>query len=395
MGDWIDDFVDYTSSLPSPENFRLWSAITAVSGALERRVFGTAGNTIFFPNLFTLLVAPPGIGKTVAISQVRDLWLETKKLQICPDNATSAALVDALMEADRKIMAPNNQLIEYHSLAVAADELGTLVPQHELGFLSIINKLFDNPRSYREKRRTLNQDKDITNPQLTILAGSQPGFMANLFPESAWTMGTTSRMIMIYASKSPPIKLFDVTPLNKGMKQSLVIRLTHMADLIGEVSWTPAAAHKLELWLASGCQPVPEHSKLEHYNPRRILHALKLCTISAISRSGELQIIEDDVTRAIDWLLAAEVDMPGIFRSMKGKSDEQVFMELHSFMWSEFAANGRKPISYTAIYKFLTLYADSWKVEKLIESAEKARYIDRIAGTNSYKPVLKNMHGVE
>ena len=69
MSDWITNFLDYTAAIPSPASFRLWSAITAISGVLERKVWIQTAQSFLYPNLFTLLVGPPATGKTQAIKQ--------------------------------------------------------------------------------------------------------------------------------------------------------------------------------------------------------------------------------------------------------------------------------------------------------------------------------------
>ena len=65
--DFVDAFVALTDERPSPEIFRKWAAITTLSGALEKRVWCTTKAGPQFANLYTMLVAPPGIGKSQAI----------------------------------------------------------------------------------------------------------------------------------------------------------------------------------------------------------------------------------------------------------------------------------------------------------------------------------------
>src|SRR5882724_11244346 len=203
-GDWLDQYMSYTDGITSPEIYRLWSGISAIAGALERRVWVETSRGVLYPNMFCLLVGPPGVGKSNAISIVEELWYSSKKFKVAPNNVTKAALVDALLEADRKIILPNGGgLVEYHCLLTSSSEFGVLVPAHDLEFLSVLNYIYDNPKVYRENRRSLNKNIEIIHPQITILAGTQPGFLASLLPEEAWSMGFTSRIIMIYAGVPP------------------------------------------------------------------------------------------------------------------------------------------------------------------------------------------------
>jgi hypothetical protein len=391
--DWITDFEAFTGGLPTAAPYRLWSGITAVSGALERRCWANVAHSDLFPNLYTLLVGKPGSGKSQAIIPVARLWTATKQIHVAPDNVTSAALVDSLAEADRKIITPDG-LVEYHSLAIACPELGVLIPQQDAAFMSIMNHLYDNPDAYREKRRTLNRECDIIQPQITFLAGTQPGFMNELFPESAWTMGFTSRIIMVYSGETPHVRLFGGEKPSAAARIRLLETLTAMTELRGQFLFTDRAVRAITEWHDAGMPPVPDHSKLANYNPRRIIHVLKLCMISAVSRALELVITHEDVARALDWLLAAERTMPDVFRQMVGRSDQQVIQELHIFAWREYA-KARKPVHEALLYKFLSTQTDSGKIRSIMETAERSNMLMRVGGTATFMPKPRNEHGVE
>ena len=392
--DWIELFMEYTEGTPSPPLLRLWSGITAVSGALERRVWTKTGHSVLYPNLFTLLVAPPAIGKSIAITPVAELWYATKKLHVAPDNVTKAALIDAISAADTKKVTASG-LIEYHSLVVPSSEFGVLVPAHDLEFLSVLNHIYDNPRCYRENRRTNNQRIEITNPQLTILAGTQPGFLANLLPEEAWTMGFTSRIIMVYAGTPVRVKLFDDQRQHKDdLWKQLVTTLTSFHSLMGCVLWEQPAKDELERWNAEGLPPIPEHSKLVNYNGRRILHIIKLCMISAVSRTQTLTISLDDLNRARDWLLQVEDAMPDVFREMTQKSDAQVIADMHFFAWKLWI-KAKQPVHKTRLVHFLSSRVPSEKIDRVIDVAERSNIITRMAGTELFIPKPAHEHGIE
>ena len=119
MGDWIDDFMDLTDGLPSPRIFRLWSGITCIAGALERRAWIETAQSNVYPNLFVVLVAPPGVGKTQAVNPVEDFWKDCKKFKVMPNNVTKAALIDALVSAGQtRIFNDGANILEYHSICV-------------------------------------------------------------------------------------------------------------------------------------------------------------------------------------------------------------------------------------------------------------------------------------
>lgn len=395
MADWIDKYMEYTDGIPSPEIFRLWTGISAVAGALERRVWISTARSVLYPNLFVLLVAPPGVGKSQAITQVSELWYSTKRFHVAPDNMTKASLIDAINAADGKRVIPTG-LLEYHSLLVGSSEFGVLVPAHDMEFLNVLNHIYDNPRTYRENRRSLANNIEIVNPQLNIIAGTQPGFLASLLPEEAWSMGFTSRIIMVYSATPVTVSLFGKQEDRRGQFKALSERLKDFGDLMGEATFDPDAVAELERWMRNGLEPVPHHSKLQHYNPRRMLHVLKLSLVSAVSSSGTTYVSLSDVNRARDWLLHTEQLMPDIFRDMVGKSDSQVLQELHFFLW-QIWAKGKKPIHESRAIHFLQQRVPAEKVERVLDIAVKSGIISRQDGATgpAYVPRPSHEHGVE
>jgi len=366
-----------------------------VAGVLERRVWIRSLGEKLYPNLYVLLVAPPGVGKTQAIKTVYNFWKKTPGLITAPDSMTRAALIDSLEKASRKFILSPTEMAEYNSMQIAADELGVLMSAHDLDFLSHLNKIFDNPDIFDEARRMFaGKNKIIHNPQLSILAGTQPGFMASVLPEEAWSMGFTSRLIMVYSAVPVKMELFSDTPRNEKLKDDLQKDLAAMMNVYGELKFTAAAKELVISWNKEGMKPTPTHSKLEHYNTRRILYLLKLCQVSAVSRGNALSISEADFHRALTWLIEAERTMPDVFRNMTQKSDAMVIQDLHFFLWQIYAKE-KKPIHDSLIYHFLQQRVPSDKIARIIEIAERANVIVREAGTNMYRPQAKDKIGVE
>ena len=209
-------------------------------------------------------------------------------------------------------------------------------------------------------------------------------------------MGFMSRVIMIYASKAPKMEdLFAVPQLDLGQKKFLVSGLTDLAKLRGAFGWHQSAVVELNRWYTTGMEPVPEHSKLEYYLGRRLLTVVKLAMISSASRgTGEMIVELADLTRAKDWLFAAETMMPDVFREMVLRSDSQTIQELHFFAWKIWVKE-KKPIHEGRLIHFLSNRVSSERIEKVLGVAEKAGFFSRGAGTQLYTPRPKHEHGME
>jgi len=313
-------------------------------------------------------------------------------LKVAPDDLTKASLLDALALSKQTVILDGGRDIHtYHALAIGADELGVLLPAHDLSVMSVMNKLFDNVDYYRESRRGRDEDLEMENPQVTLLAGTQPDFLASLLPPEAWGMGFMSRMIMVYAGEAIKPNLFGK---KKTFNQAaFVADLKAVAKLYGEMSMTEEAQVEVVAWYEAGLKPIPQHLKLKHYVPRRILNFLKLCMISSVSRGCSLVIDIDDIERARSWLLEVETLMPEIFKDMSGKSDRDVIQDLHGFVWQLYTSSGKKPVHKSRIDNFLLNRTPAYNMKALFEVCISSKILINV-GIDLYQPGTTNDSGL-
>ena len=108
LGNWIEAYQEYTEILPSPLLFRKWVGIFFVAAAMERKVLVRTMGSQLYPNLYVLLVGPPGIGKGQAIHGAESIYREIPDMHIGPSDMTAASLIDALNESVRRVILMGN-----------------------------------------------------------------------------------------------------------------------------------------------------------------------------------------------------------------------------------------------------------------------------------------------
>ena len=59
--DWLSAYVEYTSFSEAPRRMHFWAGVSAIAGALRRRVWFDQFYFQWHPNLYIVFVAPPGI----------------------------------------------------------------------------------------------------------------------------------------------------------------------------------------------------------------------------------------------------------------------------------------------------------------------------------------------
>ena len=338
-----------------------------------------------YPNCFILLTAYPGIGKTLPIIAAEN-FLKCTSVKIAPATMTKAALVDAIKDSHQIIDGGPLGFLEYHSLQIPAHEFGNLVPAYDLAFMNVLNDLFDCRNNFTERTRG-GGEVEIMNPQISILGGTQPDYLASFMPDAAWGMGFSSRMILVYSEDYSASKrsLFSFTPPSSELHAALANDIQHIANLKGEFNWSIEAAKALDTWHIAGGPPKPNIPRLEHYITRRTIHLTKLMMISSLARSNSLVIEELDFDRALSWLTEAEEAMPLIFRAMILAGDAALLSD--ATLWvSEQEAKNNRPVHEHSIINFLRTRMKSSDVLRAFEVMKNSNLIRQVGMDTRGKP---------
>lgn len=366
---WVDGFFTFTEKTDSPALFRQWSGIFAVAAALERKVFIRTTKGPLYPNVYTVIVGPPGAGKTVSAGIASDMLRKLNGHHIAPSSVTRASIIDALESASRNYMLPKGAGIEhFHSLAVISEELGILIPAYENDFMNVLTGIYDN-RPYSETRRSSKLNINLPAPQINLMAATTPSFLNNLIPEGAWDQGFMSRVVMIYSGASAPGDLFAESTTDETLFKFLSEDLKTIGMLQGQMTFDQDAADTLITWHRTGVDggpPIPDHPRLVNYNKRRTAHLLKLCMIMSASRSNDLKITMEDFVEALDYLVAAESFMPDIFKAMRTGGDVNVMDETWHHVYKLFMREN-KPIAEGRIVAFLSERTPAHNVMRVLE----------------------------
>lgn len=392
MSDWIEAFVENTAHTGSPELFRRWAAISIIAAALERKVWVRTRGAELYPNLYVILVAPPGVGKTLVTSRAGKFIKGLEKHHVAHSSLTKAALIDNLSESARHIVRPteNPAVVNFNSLYVCSNELGVLLPAYDVEFMSTLTDLWDC-ETYSEKRRTKDRVVEIKKPQLNMLAACQPAYLMNALPEGAWDQGFTSRSIFVYSGEATFVGLFEEMPDNTEGTKELLDELKIIGELYGQMNFTDEAKAMISAWHKNGCQPVPDHPRLASYNVRRIAHALKVIMCICAAQGGGLTITVDHVQSAIDNLVEAELYMPEIFKAMGSTSHAKIIEETWHFIFKNYNKDNKRPVAASRILNFISQRVPAHNVQRVLEVMEQANMLQRVLESygTAYRPLGK------
>jgi hypothetical protein len=262
-------------------------------------------------------------------------------------------LIDSLALAKRAKIDPTLGIYEeFNALNVVSSEFGVLIPMYDLTFMNTLTSIYDG-EIYEQRRRGRDIHIKIEKPFLNLIGGTTPSSLATFMPEGAWDQGFASRTIFVYSDESILQPIFSL-PEAHTKYASLLGDLRSDIKAIGQnyglLQWEPAAAEAISRWHLSGCEPVPNHPRLQHYIIRRIAHLIKLCVVAHAQRCSDLLITVQDLDTALNWLIEAEAAMPYLFRGISAGGDDLTIREALNWLEDRSKKTGLPVPRYDFIY---------------------------------------------
>lgn len=363
----IEAYIDYLSVCEVPLVFKRWAAVALVAGALERRVWCWGRGFRIHPNLFVLLIAPPGIGKNVVIDPVNELWSATGVLNVLSNRATLAAMLESMASYQQMIEVDGEKVLS-NSCVLALGEFGHLFKEQDTEMMNAINAFYD-AKDTPFVDSTISRGKvTIDRPCLTLLTGTQPQFLDRVLPEAAFQMGFATRLVMCYADETLKGTVFGRTRRPQHQLALAMTRdLLQLKLLSGEYHFDQEASEFFEAWYQAGCKPVPSHMRLQDYNTRRWASAFKLSMVLTAAKSQELIIHLPEVQTAIDLLLGAETTLPQAFSAMVGSSDAALISETRQFVFKNYIQK-KAPTRESMVVAFLSQRVPAHRIRPLLDT---------------------------
>jgi hypothetical protein len=324
----------------------------------------------------------------------RTLLNEIPEFHFAPHSFSWASLVDALVRAKRTLICLPDPPMEYNSMAILADEIGTFLTKYDHEMSDGMSAFYD-PDPYRQERRGQEIRIKIKSPQLNLLCGLTPSKMADTIPESAWGQGLMSRMLMIFSDEH--ILGDDFEKITRELPHELVQDLRVINSIMGEFKVTEDYRKLVYAWREAGeCipgVPIPSHPKLLHYNSRRRVNLYKLSMIASIDKSDVLLLDRECFNTAMGWLVEAESQMPEIFRAGAQGADGKVMEEILHFVQTMDQGKG---VGEHLITRFASERLPIHTVMRVIEVLEKsgqieAAFLNKRTGMRQFRVARSNV----
>lgn len=290
---------------------------------MKRRVWVDRILFKIFPNIFTILVGRPGIGKGAAMNPLLSLMGEAGVVNVISDRTTIEEMMEELAKGfmgPQSTAAGKITINRDSSAYIFSPELSIFITASAIT-LPVLADLWDSREGQPFRYKTKSGGKyEIKEPCISLLGGSTTEWLISSIPNSAVGGGFTRRVNFIYSNnkgrKIPWPKAAD----SKRTRTDLIDDLKYIqANLRGEFKFDNAA--------------LPLFEKIYHLDPNEFdsealagyktsawVHATKMAICLSVARSDDRIITKDDMEFSISKVEQVIKDIPRVFRAI-GDSD--------------------------------------------------------------------------
>lgn len=359
--DWLQAYLTYASASEAPSYMHFWSGVSAIAGALRRKVWFDMGHFAWYPNFYIIFVAPPGIvAKSTTSGIAMNLLRQVPDIKWGPDVVTWPALVTCFAEAAEGFEY-GTEVRQMSCLTLESSEFGNLLDPQDRKMVDLYVHLWDAKTGEFNKVTKNNGIDNVVNPWINIIGCTTPSWIADNFPEYMIGGGFTSRCVFVYAEKKAKLVAYPFLEmpeekLKKKEEKKLVEDLCQIAKLTGAYQLTDDALAWGQQWYESiwDTKPVDmDDARFGGYFARKQSHLHKLAIVLAASGSNKLVIDIDHLTISNTMVTDLETDMIKVFSKI-GKSQTSTHVD-RLLDWLR--KRGKTP--YTEVYKFIHMHFPS------------------------------------
>jgi hypothetical protein len=325
---WLESYIKLMDNTEPAKLFDKWVAYSVVASALRRKVSLQLGRLIYFPNIYVVLVAEPGVArKTQAIKYGVNFLNTIPEIRLSADSSTKEAMTDDIEVSGLDELMVDGTTLRHSSLNIISKEFESFLGQKKENtrMLTALTDLFDCPDDWSSRTRHGKSNK-IINPWVNLLAATTPDSLASSLPASAVGGGLTSRIMFIWADKKKKsVAIPFMTEEELKLKEMLEKDLFRISRISGNYTMTSECIKKWTAWYdlfdedESG-ERICKDKSFSGWYSRKPTYIIKIAMLRAAAEYSKLVIEWHHVEEAIEAIREVEYSMGNAFKAI-GKSE--------------------------------------------------------------------------
>jgi hypothetical protein len=303
---WLKTLSEYVEDTEAPRAFWFWAGISAIAGALQRKVWLPFGLETVYPCLYIMIVAPPGECRKGAPVALAKRLVQSVKGAVFADSPTKRALTKNLAELVQKqffyyVDSEGVRKPKTHcSISLFSKELSSFLAVDAKAMIEILTEIYDPHDEWEYKTSGEGSDK-LFGICTNCLFATTPSWLSANLPEEAIGGGFTSRFVIVSGTEKYKWLSYPPVP-DENILLDLQTDLLRIKHLVGEFKWSPQGFAYYDKWYMGIEKVMAENrdQRMRGFISRMHTIAIKVAMCLHVAYSDELIIEADDIGRAID-----------------------------------------------------------------------------------------------
>ena len=321
LSNWIESYLKYTEDSEAPYLYRVWTAYSVVAACLQRKISFSKGHITFYPNIYVLLVGPPGAKKGTAMKPGIALLREIPGVKIAAQATTKESLVRELHTSTFTDADPETMEVFIHSsMTICSEEFTVFIGYNNKELISWMCDWWDCQDPWEYQTKNMGHDC-IRGIWVNMIAATTPDILILTLPQEAVGGGLMSRVICVLEEKKGKTKSIFDQSIDTDLWNTLVHDLEYISQMKGAYIASKGYQEVFDDWYyRQESNPPFTDRRLAGYVSKRATHIVKISMIASASRSSELVLEKEDFIAAREVLEKTEIKMPKTFSGF-GESD--------------------------------------------------------------------------
>jgi len=390
VSNWVESYEELMQDTEPAAIFDTWVGFSVIAAALRRKVCLQLGRLTYYPNIYCVLVAEPGVArKTQAIKYGVNFLNTVPDIKLSADSATKEAMTDDIEESGIDELLVDGTSVRHSSLNIISKEFESFLGQKKENtrMLTALTDLFDCPDDWSSRTRHGVSNK-IINPWVNLLAATTPDSLASSLPASAVGGGLTSRILFIWANKrKKAVAIPAMTPADIILKEKLEKDLYQISRISGEYLMSDDCTKRWVDWYDNLDEENIENRicadrSFSGWYSRKPTYIIKVALLCAAAESNILTVQWKHIEAAMTEIEKIESIMGNAFKGI-GKSEisaevDTVLQIIASYEW----------ISEKQLMTTIWRDVDASKFDNVIDTLAKSGKVKReYKGPNGEKGI--------
>lgn len=313
---YLHQYLQYNQCNEAHTNYHIWSAFVGLASTIGRRVWIDYGHQWIYPQLYVVLVGPPGNRKSTAMLIQKRMLREVGGTNFAAQLESREGLIKQMAE-NEVAFDYNGKAKTYMPLTICVGELKDFLGVSMVNMINFTTAVWD--QDYYDYKTRNKEDIIIQNPYLCILACDTPAWITANLRNDIISGGFSRRTLFVYeTSKRCEIPFPSVTPEQLAAWEWCCKHLVKLQNVVGQFIWSSAARARFEKWyLYDKKDEIPKDTALFGYFDSKHIMVLKIAMLLALCEEEPVLVIEErHLDGAMGFLALAEKNLPIVFQGL-------------------------------------------------------------------------------